>query len=519
MPPAKTAPVDCEILKTMAQGRALRSALVDKGLFQPTRPEEAGSEPATGNDLWRIATRPFYLSKKEEGFLRALGGNLLAFYQAANRLYFDSVRGRAPRWVADYLDQGKPEAVVEMGRMNRFKQELPGIIRPDLIPTPSGFIASELDSIPGGIGLTAALYEAYAVKPETDKPGNSHGNGQLKTVETNKNTTEENTMVVQFEKMIRAKSDKKAPILAIVVSEESKDYRTEMQWLAKRLFARGLETWVIEPKDLLFSEEGLTIESGGQRRRIDILYRFFELFDLKNIPKSELMLYAAKKKQVALTPPPKAHLEEKSLFALFHHPVLRDYWLTQLGEERKALLDGLFPLTWMLDPRPLPPHALIPNLTIKGTPMSDFRALGSAGQKERQFAIKASGFSELAWGSRGVSVGHDLSEADWRIAIDQALASFERTPYILQNFHKGKKVSIDYYDFDADRPVTMEGRARLSPYYFVEGNEARLGGVLATVCSLEKKLIHGMVDAVIAPCAFSEEAGKTMGTINEAGLC
>jgi hypothetical protein len=45
---------------------------------------------------------------------------------------------------------------------------------------------------------------------------------------------------------------------------------------------------------------------------------------------------------------------------------------------------------------------------------------------------------------------------------------------------------------------------RLCPYYFVVGDgdaaRARLGGVLATVCPADKKIIHGMQDAVLAPC-------------------
>ena len=51
----------------------------------------------------------------------------------------------------------------------------------------------------------------------------------------------------------------------------------------------------------------------------------------------------------------------------------------------------------------------------------------------------------------------------------------------------------------------MKGRARLCPYYFVAGeaSEARaeLGGVLATICPADKKIIHGLKDAILAPCA------------------
>jgi hypothetical protein len=55
--------------------------------------------------------------------------------------------------------------------------------------------------------------------------------------------------------------------------------------------------------------------------RVDVIYRFFELFDLKNVAKVELMQYAARKGHVVVTPPFKACLEEKMLFAMYHHPV------------------------------------------------------------------------------------------------------------------------------------------------------------------------------------------------------
>jgi hypothetical protein len=46
---------------------------------------------------------------------------------------------------------------------------------------------------------------------------------------------------------------------------------------------------------------------------------------------------------------------------------------------------------------------------------------------------------------------------------------------------------------------------RLCPYYFVSGDwgrpQAKLGGVLATICPADKKIIHGMRDAIMAPCA------------------
>ena len=106
----------------------------------------------------------------------------------------------------------------------------------------------------------------------------------------------------------------------------------------------------------------------------------------------------------------------------------------------------------------------------------------------------------MAWGSRGVSVGHDMSEEAWVEVLDNALANFGISPYILQEFHKGEKHGVDYYDFEADAIKRMNGRVRLCPYFYVIDDEARLGGILATICPPDKKLLHGMVDAVMVPC-------------------
>jgi hypothetical protein len=55
----------------------------------------------------------------------------------------------------------------------------------------------------------------------------------------------------------------------------------------------------------------------------------------------------------------------------------------------------------------------------------------------------------------------------------------------------------------------MEGRVRLCPYYFVSGEgkteQVKLGGVLATIVPADKKIIHGMSDAIITPCRIDAE--------------
>ena len=438
------------------------------------------------NSSWQVGPEAWKLPTAVLDHLDALGGHLLAFYRALNLLYSQSWRGTQPGWVAEYLDRGKPEQVVALGRMNRFRQHLPNVIRPDLIPTREGMIATELDSLPGGIGFTGSLGQRYGSLGESIV-GGADG------------------MIAGYARMLAEAAGVENPVITIVVSEESAGWQPEMSWMAEQLRLRGLSAWVIAPEDVIFTEEGLFCDVEGGRQQIDLIYRFFELFDLKNIPKMDLILYAAKKNQVKITPPLKSYLEEKMGMGLLRYPSLQPFWKEHLGKDSISFLEATFPQTWVMDPTPLPPHAIIPGLTFKSRPLSGWHELATLGQKDRQLVIKPSGFSELAWGSRGVSIGHDMSETDWSNVVEGALAAFDETPHILQQFHNGATFPVEYYDFETRTMKGFRGRVRLQPYYFVVGGEARLSGVQATVCPPDKKLLHGMVDAVVLPCSVTND--------------
>lgn len=435
--------------------------------------------------LWRISPTPFYLGESEIAFFESLGTHLLGFYQSLNRLYLESLRGTRPTWVHEYLDQGKPLGLLEYGRMKRFRDSLPQVIRPDIIPTEEGLTITELDSVPGGIGSTAVLSRAYAALGD-------------------KIVGSENGMLEGFAAMLQACQRTLPGCVAIVVSDEAADYRAEMTWLASQLKEKGIDAYCVHPRDLRFTEESLFVVTSSEETPVSLIYRFYELFDLKNIPKSDLVMYSLKKGRVGVTPPYKPWMEEKLGFALLHHPMLESYWSTALGLNTFELLRGLMPKTWVLDPQPIPPTAVIPNLFMEGSAVSDWRQLAHATQRQRQYVIKPSGFSEFAWGSRGVVIGHDMPQSEWATAIERGLQSFESSPHILQEFHKGRQYDMTYLDERTKKIVPMAGRVRLSPYYFVSGEEAPLGGILATVCPKDKKVIHGMKEAILAPCAVSE---------------
>ena len=457
----------------------IQEALVESRLFSP----QGGKD----ENVWRISPDPFYVSPNDAAFFEDLGQHLLNFYTSLNQLYFDSVKGRAPAWVADYLDRGKPADLIEYSRMKRFKGQMPGIIRPDVIVTEDGFAVTELDSVPGGFGLTARLMDLYAREGRRIVGAEKGRIPQL------------------FYQMMESLVGEQGIPIAIVVSDEARDYWSEMVCLSDALKKRELPVYAVHPREILFKEEGLFIREEGREIRVEAVYRFYELFDLPNIPKIELMMFSNKKNRVRTTPPFKPYLEEKLSFALLHHPALISWWEKSLGVETFALISHLIPNTWVLDNRPLPPHAAIPDLRVRDRWITGWQDLYSLTQKEREMVIKPSGFSPESWGSRGVVVGHDVSSEDWGRAIDQALQAFPDQPHILQEFHKGKRMETTFWNSQTGSMDVMESRVRLTPYYFVIQGKARLGGILATLCPHDKKKIHGMVDAVMVPCATGLE--------------
>jgi hypothetical protein len=436
---------DIEAARMAAQ--AIRQGMPEGGLF--------------AEQEWRVSPTPFPLGQALAKEIDSLGRVLLQFYRAVNLLYRKSAEGRQPEWVARWLDMGKPADLIALQRSTSFKNQLPRVIRPDLLITEHGLSVTELDSVPGGIGLTGWLNRSYA-DLGAEVLGSADG------------------MEKGFASIFGS-----APAVHIVVSAEAATYRPEMAWLSRQ----------IDESRFHIRDGSFTAFSEG-----DAVYRFFELFDIGNVPAAEPLFKMAAEKRILLTPPPKPVFEEKMLFALLWNRNLREFWRQELGESFLNRLLKLVPYTWIVDPSPLPPQAAIPELGL-----TDWRQLKTLSQKDRELILKVSGFSAKAWGARGVFLGSDLSNADWAAAVDAAISSFSESPCVLQRYHKPSLVEARWFDFTANQLVPMHGRVRLCPYYFVSGEgdaaRAQLGGVLATICPADKKIIHGMTDAIFAPCS------------------
>src|SRR5713226_8299626 len=174
---------------------AIRNAFPKEGLF--------------AEKDWLTSPDAFPIEEKFVAELEQLGHRLFVFQRACNQLYRLSIKEKQPAWVARYLDTGKPQELIEFSRRKEIRDDLPRVIRPDLILTENGYIIAEIDSVPGGIGLTGWLNQTYSTF-DGDIIGGA------------------NRMLDGFRSVLPNGGD-------IVISRESATYRPEMDWIAARL--------------------------------------------------------------------------------------------------------------------------------------------------------------------------------------------------------------------------------------------------------------------------------------------
>jgi len=400
---------------------------------------------------WLFSPRPLSLDKKTAKSMTRLGHPLAQFQQASDAIYHRSVKGSLPSWIHQLLDAGKPEWIIDAQRASAIRQNMPRVIRPDLILTgnenESSFALTELDSVPGGMGITLWLTKFYS----------EHGFNILGG---------ENGIRDGFQSLLHEGG-------RVLVSEESGDYQPELEWLAEQC-------------------SNIKVTSAEQDKGEDSpAYRFFEWFDWENIP-------AAKKlaTSIHLTSPCKPHLEEKLWLALLWSPSLRGIWNKELRSNHLQRIREIVPYGWVTDPTPLPPQGSLPRLDVHS-----WEDVAAFSQTERRLVLKISGFSELAWGSRGVYIGHDMPGNEWAEKITEATQAFHSQPRMMQEYHAGKIIEHPYFDPDTGEEKVMQGRARLCPYFFTNNNgKTTFGGCLATIVPADKKKIHGMKDGILVPC-------------------
>ena len=452
------------------------------------------AQPLFEAKTWQLAPSAWPLTAEQLAELEQIGQACLEFHQALENLYLRAHAGKnllrnkpllAP-WAAEYLDRGKPVGLLAHARDSRQRGALPVVLRPDLLLTDDGWAMTELDSVPGGIGLTAFLNRLY------EPAGGVLGAGDA--------------MLEGFYAALAALAPGlDRPTVAIVVSAEAATYRPEMDWLAAQLQQQGRRVYCLGPEQVFPLGGAVFFDLDGTPEKIDVVYRFFELFDLANVACTAHLLEAWANQEVAIAPPLRPFQEEKLALALFHHHLLQDFWAENLSRPALRTLRQLIPESWAIDPAPLPPSAVLDAPQVAGRPIYDWRQLSAASQKERDLIIKISGYHETAWGARSVTLGSDCSREEWQAAVEAALALGGTHLHLLQRYRKPRREKHALYDVHG-HAHSREGRLRLCPYFFVVGGRTRLGGALATFCPPDKKIIHGMQDAALLPCRVAPPA-------------
>ena len=448
----------------------LQKAIPSEGLFRKSTPES----PLP----WLLSPKPLLLSRSEATYLERLGPLLTHFYEASQRLYHRSLKKKISPELAQLLDQGKPSWLLEAQHSPDQSTTTPRIIRPDLMWTEEGFRLTELDSVPGGLGITHWLNQLYAAK-DWQVLGGEEG------------------ISTGFSALFPSQAQ-----IKLLLSEESSDYREEMAFLTTSLGERfSLCSAEEELPRILTKLQTQEKENGEEDTPIlppnEVYYRFFELFDWPQLPAlRELSSFSPFRQSI--TPPLKPHFEEKLWLALFWEPGLRTEWKKELRDAHLQSLKALIPPSLTLTPQSLPSQAVYPFLNAHS-----WQEVAQFSQKEREWVLKISGFHPQAWGARGVHIGHDLPTQEWASCLQKGLESYPTNPFILQKFIPSKTLEHPYYDKESGEVRLMKGRVRLCPYYFrVSPKETRLGGCLATIVPSNKKKIHGMQDAILVPCAL-----------------
>ncbi len=123
------------------------------------------AQPLFEAKTWQLSPEAWPVTRQQVAELEQIGAACLEFHQTLETLYLRAAAGKnllrnkplvAP-WVAEYLDRGKPARLVQQARDPRMRGVFPTVLRPDLLLVDHGFALTELDSVPGGIGLTAFL--------------------------------------------------------------------------------------------------------------------------------------------------------------------------------------------------------------------------------------------------------------------------------------------------------------------------------------------------------------------------
>ena len=397
----------------------------------------------------------FELPESIKSEMNEYGIAIQSYYWACKSLIKQLPVGH--RWL-DYLGHSKPEWM-----LNIENQEERGhaFLRPDLIPTDSDPVVTEIESSPFGLALSHFLAKTYR------KVGESALGSEDELIQIIRNG-------------LAPDADDKEGLYALMYTAHTSKYKGQLEYLAQQLRMIGMDAVVIQSDSTKKDDNGVLTYNG---RSLKGVYRGFYLHESVKNP---ILRDVLESQTLTVFPPVLPRLEEKALMGMLFDPEFEDYFQGELGAKSFSILKRIFPKTWIMDKKFKPT-----NFPYGIKEWEDFSNLS---RRQRQYVLKVSGFSNESSWAKGVTFMGRLSKDRCDAIIKRALDSDDT--YVIQEFRKGIKFKHPYFDFHARMLKTMHGRVRLTPYYSVQ--DGKLLTAKATMCE-NTDYVHAMVDSINVP--------------------
>ncbi len=431
---------------------------------------------------WRPLAWAFRLPTDFEDLLMRVGAAIFTFCDAVQVLTgkdpaLDALLGyKVPARIPRITGANSPQRV--------------RIIRPDMVIVEDEHglrpVITELESCPGGHGMTHAMQVGYGLAPDMVDAFVRHLNGRAYTVFATHQWAE-----YVFDQAVLCVELRKRGIDARIVFDRPLDEvaRVARGWLAPKGVA--VSSW---DTDVLARLERLGflpfVQGINSPDELDELsgavfrFGYLDNFSSGVVQALTKLEYCS---VIEVLNPPWFYLESKAFMAAARLPSVRAR-MEARSPGSVALLDACLAETRVLGLR------------------NDIDEL----VHDRAYWItKFAGFDagNQSWGARSLDVGAQMSPSEWKRALEERMAL--NHPVVAQHVINGKRFDAVYLD-PAGKPVLgADNRTRLTPFFLrgANGKVQHCGSMITLRAGSYR--VHGATDAIEGPVVFGDKEGRS----------
>ena len=426
------------------------------------------------------AYRPVVLPGYLEEQLFDLGSGIFLLCDAVKQLYgqdkalTDLLDHKVPFYVPKLMDEGSV-----------------GIIRPDVVlvrDTQTGrlrFVVTELESCPGGQGLTYAIQLAYGLSTDVVDRFVQYLSGRTFTVLATYQWAEYVWEQAAFCQALRERGVK-----AKILFDRSLDFlheRAKRRWKVPDAAPKHIKNnWDTDflgrLQKLGFSEFVKGEDTLPDDIGTGVIYRFGYFDNFRQTVLNKMRLWQSQ--GAVIVNPLQFPLESKVLMAAIRNSAVRDLVTERGGLGILNALDSYVAETRLL----VDDSKLLKELTTdRGYWLTKFAAWDGNNQ---------------SWGARSLCVGSQNSVESWQDHLRGQMAL--GFPVIAQHVISSVRYDVAYVDIDDKVKVMPDCRTRYTPFLYRGPNgTVLLGGGSMTLRSKTFR-IHGATDAVEVPVVFAD---------------